>query len=170
MKKLFYYISVAALVLFAASCEKEEIGGTAVEALSGEWVVYIDGVDASGNVTEEDPFGVGASMVWTYNTSENKDNEMFVDDQGWFWEYQVKVNCDINAMTFSVSGAEDYYNGISIDITDGKVVEKGTVTPSGTPADAIEFCIVFSDDDYVGEYWDKLWVHGYRYTGLAADE
>lgn len=153
-----------------ASCQKEEIGGTATEALAGEWVVFIDAVDASGQVVYEDPYGVGASRVYTYNTAANTPDVIFLEDQGWFWEYKCKVNCDVEKLTFSATGSEDYYNGIDVNITDGKVTVNGTTTPSGMPADAIEFYVTFSDDDYIGVLYDRLYVHGFRYTGLVADE
>ncbi len=162
-------LGITACAAFTA-CQKEEIGGTATEALAGEWVVRIDAVDASGQRVFEDPYGVGESMVWTYNTSANSPSEMFLDDRGEFWKYKCKVGCDVSALTFSATDAEDLYNGVSVNVTGGKVTVGGTTTPSETPADAIEFYITFSDDEYVGTVYDKLYVHGYRYTGLASDD
>ena len=47
----------------------------------------------------------------------------------------------------------------------------GAQTPSGMPADAIEFYITFSDDEDGPAYgWDSFYIHGYRYTGFAGDE
>ena len=47
MKKIFFAICALATLTFA-SCEKEPIGGTAVEAMSGQWYVQISGVDENG--------------------------------------------------------------------------------------------------------------------------
>lgn len=169
MKKTLLILGLAVCAAFTA-CKKDEIGGTATEALAGEWVVLIDAVDASGQIVYEDPFGMGESFVYTYNTSANKPDVMFLDDQGEFWEYKCKVNCNAESLTFSASGAEDLYNGISVDVSGGKITLGGATSPSGMPVDAIEFYITFSDDDYVGNLYDKLYIHGYRYTGFAADE
>ncbi|MBR6250609.1 MAG: hypothetical protein IKR17_05370 [Bacteroidales bacterium] len=46
----------------------------------------------------------------------------------------------------------------------------GEIVEGKCLADSICFYVVFSDDKYVGKYWDKIRVSGYRYTGLAADE
>ena len=169
MKKTLLIFCLSVCAAFTA-CQKEEIGGTATEALAGEWVVQIDAVDASGQIVYEDPFDMGESMIWTYNTSANTPDVMFIDDQGWFWEYKCKVNCDVENLTFSATAAEDLYHGISVNIEGGKITLDGAKTPSGMPADAIAFYVVFSDDDFVGTAYDKLYVHGYRYTGFAADE
>ncbi len=169
MKKLLYLTSIALCAIFT-SCEKDEIGGTATEALAGQWYVVYDGVDENGEVTMEDPFGVGRTLLLTYNTSKNTPNEIFIDDLGNFWEYKVKVNSNASNLTFSANDSIDYYNGITIDITDGKILKGATHTPSGAVADSIVFYVAFEDDEYIGAYWDKIRVSGYRYTGLAADE
>ncbi len=172
MKKVFLLITLAAAVL--ASCKKIEAGGTATQALAGEWVVMIDAVDASGQVIYEDPFGAGTdTRVWTYNTSENKSNELFLSDvenhgDYEFWEYKVLLSCDANALTFSGT-TTDLINGIQVAVTDGKITLNGEKTPSGMPADKIEYYVVFEDDDYAGALYDRLYVHGYRYTGFDAD-
>lgn len=169
MKKTLLILGLAVCAAFTA-CQKDEICGTATEALAGEWVVLIDAVDASGQILYEDPYGMGESFVYTYNTSANTPDVMFLDDQGEFWTYKCKVNCNVENLTFSANGADDLYYGISVDVTGGKITPGGATSPSGMPVDAIEFYITFSDDDYIGNLYDKLYVHGYRYTGFAADE
>ena len=59
MKKAIYLLMLVVSMVFT-SCEKDEIGGTATEALAGEWYVRLDCVDASGNVvyTGEEFFGI----------------------------------------------------------------------------------------------------------------
>ena len=150
MKKVIYLLMMCAGVLLF-SCEKDEIGGTATEALAGEWTVTVDAVDGSGNVVEEDFFGLGRVMLNTYNTAANLPTEMYVDDLGNFWEYKVKVQSDVNTLTFATSGA--------------------ATTPHGTPADSIVYYVSFSDDEYPAQYgYAKYKVSGYRYTGLAVDD
>ena len=51
MKKTIYLLMLCVGVMFA-SCEKDEIGGTATEALAGEWQLTVDLVDDAGNVTD----------------------------------------------------------------------------------------------------------------------
>ena len=46
--KRIVYLFVA--VLLFASCEKNEIGSTATESLSGQWYVNVDAVDENGDV------------------------------------------------------------------------------------------------------------------------
>jgi len=171
MKKAIYLLMCVGVLLLASSCEKDEVGETATVALAGEWYVTVDGVDASGNVLHEDVYGTGHMLMYTYNTAANNTGELYVDDQGNFWEYKVRAKSDINALTFNTGGAvgNEYYD-CNVTIEDGKVLLGAATTPSGAPADSISFYITFSDDDNVPGAYSKLKVAGYRYTGFAADE
>ena len=83
-----------------------------------------------------------------------------------FWEFQVQVKAYPAAMTFATDGMGKnlkYESGVQI--TAGKITLGGATTPSGMPADAIEFIIKFDDDD--PSYAYKM--HGFRYTGFEAD-
>ncbi|MCD7941505.1 MAG: hypothetical protein LUH50_16455 [Bacteroides intestinalis] len=170
MKKAIYLLMMCAGVL-VISCEKDEIGKTATQALAGEWYVTVDGVDANGTVLYEDPYGTGHMMLNTYNTAGNIPTEMYVDDLGNFWEYKTKVKSDIKSLTFKTEGAvaNEYYN-CNVTIEDGKVLLGMATTPHGTPADSIVFYVTFSDDDNIPGSYSKLKVAGYRYTGLASDD
>ena len=77
MKKLIYSLIMCAGVLFT-SCEKDEVGNTATEALAGDWYVTVDIVDDAGNTLAEDPFGLGHTFLFTYNTAANIPTEMYV--------------------------------------------------------------------------------------------
>lgn len=181
MKKILFLLMFAGALL--ASCEKDQPGGTTTRALAGEWYVIVDGVDNEGKVVYEDPFGAGRTMLYTYNTAADVPTEMYVDDQGSFWEYKVRVKSNIDALTFDTDGTvtseyltdpdpdeedDEYYADVTIE--GGRVIPKGTITPHGTPADSIVFYVRFSDDGYIPDDWDKMRVSGYRYTGLAEDE
>ena len=167
MKNILKYLLLSLFIVGMASCAKEEIGGTAVQDMCGEWYVMVDGVDANGNVTMEDPFGMGYFPIYTYNTNSNVATEMYVDDQGAFWDFRVKVNVDYAGKTFSATDAVDDYNDITVNVVNGKVEKDGAKSQSGYTADGISFMVAFEDDDYIGEgYWDYLWIHGYRRTGL----
>ncbi len=162
MKKIFIIALTA--VLFA-SCEKEPVGMTATEPLAGMWAVTIDAVAPDG--TEyEDPYGLGTSYVWTYNTAENGATEMWVSDQKNFWDYSVKVPCSVEGLTF---GSTEWLDNTAYDckvtIKNGKVVYDAAETPSGMPADQIYFELAFDDDTYGFTYI----INGYRYSGFDAD-
>lgn len=166
MKNLLKYILISLVLVGISSCAKEEIGGTAVQDMCGEWYVTVDAADASGNVTMEDPFGMGYFPIFTYNTNKNTESEMYIDDQGNFWEFRVIANVNYAAKTFSATSAADDYNGITVDVMDGKVVKDGAKSQSGYTADGISFLVKFSDDENAGQAYDYLLIHGYRRTGL----
>ncbi len=93
------------LVFILAGCEKDEIGNTANRsALAGEWKVTVDAVDEGGNVIAEDCYGLGISLMNTYNTAANTPTEMYVDDIGNFWKYKIRVKSDVNALLFATNG------------------------------------------------------------------
>lgn len=170
MKKVIYLLIMVTGVLMTA-CDKDDIGGTSTVALAGEWYVTVDGVDANENVLLEDPFGLGHTMLYTYNTAANVSNEMYVDDTKNFWDYKVRIKSNIETLTFSTEGAvanEKYKCDVTID--GGKVLMGAATTPHGTPADSIVFYVSFSDDTNAPKYYSKLKVAGYRYTGLASDD
>lgn len=172
MKKLYFAIVAAAALMFV-SCEKAPIGGTAVEKLSGQWYVSVQGINTDGSVLyeDEDLFGLGKFVLITYNTAANDLDSIWIQDvDGAFRDFKVKAHCDINAGTFEIAGGPDQQHGISVDITNGKILRGAAKTPSGMPADSITMDILFGDDTYAGVYYDRLRITGHRYTGLAADE
>ncbi len=165
MKKILYFIA-ASFAIFA-SCAKDPIENTATVGMAGEWYVTADAVDENGEVLYEDPFGMGQFIISTFNTASNKAEEMFVYDNLNFWEFQVQVKADPAAMTFATDGmTPNLIYESNVEITGGKISYGTAETPSGQPADAIEFCVKFDDDDYGFTYR----IHGYRYTGFTADE
>ncbi len=173
MIKNLRYLLMALVVFAFSSCEKEEIGSTNTVAVAGEWMVQVDVVDASGDVAYEDPYGLGYVPMLTYNTNADNGKEMYVSDIGNFWLFTVKVPCDVNARTFGSStpapneAYDERGNLYDIDVTvdKGKIIEKGTMSPSGRPVDSIEFHVSFSDDENFPSGY-RYYVHGYRRTGL----
>lgn len=156
MKKIIF-AAIAILGFGLSSCEKEDIGGTATQSMAGEWVSNYSG-SVSGWFEKD-------SRTFTFNTSANVPNQMWVSDQGWFLGFQVKVNCDLATMTFSTDGfAENVASDPKVKITNGKITLGGTKTPSGNVADAIEYDLEMENDP--GNVYH---VTGYRYTGLAQD-
>lgn len=109
MKKIFISSLLFAGVLLLGSCEKEKIGGTATEAVAGQWYITIDAVDANGNAIAEDGYAdyysTGRQMIFTYNTAANSSSEMYVDMTGLktdfpFLNFKVVVPCDPSSRTF----------------------------------------------------------------------
>ena len=186
MKKiLFALVALASFTL--VSCEKEKVGGTALESMAGQWYVTVQGIDEDGSVLyeDEDLYGFGPFVLLTYNDANDSSNKMFIQDTpnaegDLFWDFKVKVDCDLDAETFGLRGAVDYNYSIDVDITNGKILKGAATTPSGMAADSIVFDVLFEDDKYaeanIGKpgvtttYYYQLRMTGYRYTGLAADE
>lgn len=166
MKKAIYVLMLCVGAVFS-SCEKDEIGGTATEALAGEWQLTVDLVDDAGNVLMTDPYGMGVILGITYNTTDNVPDKMYVSDLGNFWDYKVVVNCDCNALTFSSDGdVQNESYDCMVNIEGGKMLPGAATTPSGMPADSLVYYVSFSDDEPGTRYK----VSGYRRTGFAADE
>ncbi len=117
MKKIVYLF--AAVLLFA-SCEKDEIGGTATESMAGQWYVHVDAVDENGALvySDEDLFDLGNFLLLTYNVADNKSDVMFVDDlevEGFSWSFKTKVDCDLSALTFSAPESDKYVYATEYD-------------------------------------------------------
>ena len=176
MKKVLYFAAFLFCAVFTTSCEKEEVGSTATEALAGQWYVTVDAADASGNVVEgfEDLFGLGRHLLVTSNTAANSASELLIDDLNNFWAYRVKVSCDINNLTFA-SGSQTVQNlkdeECQVTISGGKIIKDGGVQNNGSKADYIEFYVSFSDDPYPAAYGYSCYkVSGIRYSGLAEND
>lgn len=174
MKKTLKYIALILLgVMSLTSCEKDPIEGTAAQAMAGEWFVTAVAVDKAGKVIYEDAdlFGIGNFHLDTYNTASNSTTEMWIEDNGNFWDFKNRINIDLNGKTFSAANAQNEKYDCKVTIENGKILEKAATTPHGTPADSIVFIVTFDDDDYPTKYgFYGYRVAGYRYSGLAEDE
>ena len=125
---------------------------------SGDWYVEasVDGEAITGSF-----------HLLTYNTSANNPNEIFIDDQGNFWDFKIKATSDVNSLTFSATDALNLsYDDCTVSVTNGKIVKNGGVQNNGSPADLITMDVTFSDDD------DALVYHieGVRYSGLEEND
>lgn len=177
MKKVLYFAALLLTTVFA-SCEKEEIGGTATQATAGKWYVTVDAADENGNVIAglEDPFGYGRINIITSNTAANKPNEMIVCDLGNFWDFKVKVSTDQQKLSFQTSTTENNnlvadYEDINVTITNGKIIPNGGHQNNGSVSDSIVFYVSFSDDPYPAAYGYKNYrVSGIRYSGLEEND
>lgn len=161
MKKLS--IIVFTLLLgFMVSCDKKKdptvdyvnLG----KNLPGEWwVTYtVDGVDI---------YGVGHSVLLTFNTAENTSTDMWVTDNGHFWDFQVKANANVDDLTFSVIEGVDLMHDDSTTIENGKIIIDGGITKAGNVADSIYMEIQWASDP------GTIYVcSGVRRTGFLDDE
>ncbi|MBQ2589822.1 MAG: hypothetical protein II576_11275 [Prevotella sp.] len=177
MKKLVYFAALLLTTVFA-SCEKEEIGGTATQATAGQWYVTVDAADGNGNLVAglEDMFSLGRVTMLTFNTAENNPNEMIVSDIGNFWNFSVKVATNQQTLTFQTNTTENNnlvpkYEDINVTITNGKIMPKAGRQNNGSPADSIVFYVSFSDDPYPAAYgYANYRVSGIRYSGLEEND
>lgn len=155
MKKVLY-LATMLLCMAITSCQKEDIGGTATESLAGDW--YVE-ASVDGNVI------YGPFHLLTYNTSANNPNEIWVDDQGNFYEFKVKATGDVNSLTISASNAQNEYYDCTATITNAKIVKNGGVQNNGSPADLLMMDVEFSDDP--GTIYH---LEGVRYSGLEEND
>lgn len=153
MKKIIYF----AAVLFAlAACSKDEIGGTAMESMAGQWYCTIDAVDDNGNIITQtldgspndgtNYFGLetGKTLVLTYNVAANTPDQMWVNIMGVGnfaadynypgypdYNFITKVNCDQSALTFSSVESLNIADPViwSHEDEDGNVVIDAQVDP-----------------------------------------
>ncbi len=121
MKKLVYFAALLLTTVFA-SCEKEEIGGTATESMAGMWYCIVDAVDENGDpiLSGEDYFGEGKTILLTYNTAGNSASEMWVDNMGignfsanyssYFLQYIDILNGDTVAARIKYHNGFDEFN------------------------------------------------------------
>lgn len=172
-KNIFSILSLVLLLFAATSCEKDPIGGTATQDTAGDWYVTMAALTESGEVIDEDFFGLGNFHVITFNTADDKSNEMWISDleNNGYFPFQCKINVNTETATFQAEGSQNILDDNKVTITGGKIVKGGAITPSGQKADAIEFFVSFDNDPYPAAYGYKHYkISGYRYTGFVADE
>lgn len=159
MKKLLYII-VPLAVLFTACQKDEEIGGTAVEVMAGDW--FVNYSDDNGQ-----SYSDGYYLLSTYNTADNSSTEMWIDDHGLFGPFKGRVNVNLSNMTFNTADSVDNEYMVSrFMIKEGKIIKNGTRGPgSGTPTDSIFLQIEFGNEPGVPYH-----LSGYRKTGFVEDE
>lgn len=171
MKKIFFL--GLSILLSLQACKKDDIGGTATEKMAGEWFVTADALLADGTLKEHDIYGLGHFLLATYNVVDNSTTHMWVDDNANFWSFKGKVNIDLNSLTYSGDNIQNVSaegDDIKFTISNGKILKGAAKTPSGMPADSIVFEVKFSDDDPIGNGFDRYRITGYRYTGFVNDE
>lgn len=160
MKKVLYFASLLLLAAFT-SCEKEDIENTAAVNVAGQWYCTIDAINWKGEAkvwaldddynividekgdtvwaSGEDYFGVGQTLILTYNTAGNNATDMWVDnmnignyaetyaDYGFYPTYalKTKVSIDQTAMNFKSTESENFGAGYQWWEEQVKLDEKG---------------------------------------------
>lgn len=176
MKKTATIITALLALLLISSCSKDDVEDTATVNLAGDWYVTVDAVDSAGNLVypDADLFGMGKIHMLTYNTAANVGTELFVDDEGNFWNFKVRTVSDPNSRTFATATTEannESGDPINVTITDGKIIPDGGHQNNGSVADSISFYVTFSDDQYPAAYgYAKYHVSGVRYSGLVEND
>lgn len=155
-------IALSALVI--ASCDLKEDyeveKSKVVDAAGQWWVNYADSTGAES----------GYILLKTFNTSADDGKELWITDEGGFWDYKVKVPININELTFSATGLTNVSYESGIDILNGKIFRNGGKSTSGVVTDSIAFDIVFSDGGPEGTIPELYKVYGHRRTGFLEDE
>ncbi len=164
-------IYVVFLILVFAACDLkedyEQIDSKVVE-YAGEWYV---------KYTNDSLGTSGYSTIITYNTADDVADQIWLSDQGHYWDYKVKipVNGNVENMTFGSSAmAQNAVKDYEIDVLveNGIVIKDGVKNlPSGAITDSIYFEIYFEDlEDATNVANDRIIVAGYRRTGFLEDE
>lgn len=158
MKNILWIFIVLVSIGFA-SCDlgdEPEIGGTATEAVAGEWwtTFSVGGQDLTGY-----------TLITTSNTAANVATEFLISDNAHQWDYIVKSPLNLDAQTFGGTGLQNLSYDITVNITNGKILENAATSTGGNVTDSIYFDAEFSDDP--GTIYS---VAGYRRTGFLEDE
>jgi hypothetical protein len=160
-KNIINAIVMLLLVVLSSSCKKDqEIGGTAVQNLSGDWYVRVNGTGAY-------------RLLYTFNTSANVATEMWVQstalrDGTLNIGVKGKVAVDAANQTFSANNTTNIVAATSttiptFSVANGRVVTNGTVGPaSNTPTDLISFDLIVNGVTYK--------IEGFHKTGFMEDE
>ena len=140
MLKSVSVLSLMAILFIACTKERDnDPGGTATEALAGEWWIQIKVNNAL--------VAPGYFKILTYNTAENVGTKMWLDDHESIWPFKFKMDVDPVAKTFSAPNATSTYTNITIKMANGKILQNVTKGPvSNAVTDSIYFEAEFSDD------------------------
>ncbi|MDR0414226.1 MAG: hypothetical protein LBH84_02265 [Prevotellaceae bacterium] len=160
--------AAVAVVGSVASCSREACaGGTAVQALSGEWWVKVYSADMA---TVMLPY----KRVATYNTAANTATEMIVDDYGNIFNsswgagrgFRVKTPCSVSDKTFGSDAATASLTNAAYTyiVKNGKIISGGAKSPGGLTTDSIYLHLTDLSDG------TTCVLAGYRHTGWIEDE
>ena len=166
MKKyIFSLIALFTMGFALTSCNpetNEPAGGNKIVDMTGDWLVTVDAIAPDGTVYE-DPYGKGQFHVYTYATTNDETDKMWLQDDV-FWGLKFLVPIDYNNKTFNCENLPyDQVETGHVTITNAKITKNGGTNIHGKPVDAITFDAQF-DDDTDGMTWRY---HGVRYQGFT---
>ena len=180
-------IVIIALAVFAfafASCQKDPIGGTAVQDASGQWYATWYFVTTSGELVEplEIPsYGLkfnNTNLFLTYNTADNEPDKLFLDDLNaayqWkdpdygtiikmYMDFKVKANLDPATLKFSAAEAENLYEENTLTL-EGGIIKNGAKSAQGKPLDSIWISYKINEEglqEWIEDPEDGLGVDGF---------
>jgi len=162
MKKIFL-LTITLCLIILSSCQKDpvveyvELG----KYLPGEWWVTYVVTDENG----AEVYNSGYSKLTTSNTAANTATDMWITDNGNFWQFQVKATANVEQKTFSVLEGTDIIYDDNTTVTDGKVIVDGGITKSGNVTDSIYMELEWASDP------GTIYIcSGVRRTGFLEDE
>ena len=160
MKKTFLYLICLTFLGSFTGCDDDyDVKNTSTVNMSGQWwaMHLVDGVDV---------YNSGMVQIETFNTAKDDGKEMWITDDGNFWDYKVKCPIDYDNLTFSGNSLINAVDGyaIEINISNGKIMKNAAHSTSGTVVDSIYYEIEFADDP--GTIYQ---VEGIGHTGWEED-
>jgi hypothetical protein len=143
-----YKIFAAALMFIGAtcftSCDKvgdTDIGGTSVEAMSGDW--WIIALEPDGTTPA---YGGDYEQFTTHNTADNN-GQLWIDDHGHHMEIKTKVFTNLSGMTFEgTPDSDELYGPAKVTVTNGKIIRNAVTVASKDVVDSIYFEAEFDWD------------------------
>ena len=157
MKKILIYILVlSTLVVSCDTIPDYEIETSSTYPVSGEWWVTYE--FDNGSDTVDDHLHLGHVHLLTYNTSNSGADSLWVNDNGDFWDFRVKVGLNMSSYSFSADSAINHSYESKVSIANGKVIPR-------QDGDSIYFEAYFNDDTDKFKYI----VSGRRIKGFTDD-
>lgn len=182
MKKYILTVIVFSVFMFS-SCEflddLDKIPDPKVEysstfPISGEYYAEF-GYDGIGDL-----FDAGLVNINIYNTAADDGQEVWIYDNGNYWDFKVKAKVNMSDLTFgSADTLIDEQYGIKVVVRNGKIIKEAALQPSGTMSDSIYFEVWLEDlgpyiNSAVGSTLigpeDYMYCTGFRRSGFLEDE
>lgn len=159
---------VAGLCLFASCKKSQDYGATALQKMSNGWWVVASSTDSG--VLARSASALNHIFFVTYNTSENTNNALWVDDLQYIGSgYDVKSTLTASLAGFTLTGASGtenlYQSGNAIKWASGKIFVKGGISRSGVATDSLFLQVIFAANPA-----DTLTIKGVARTGFDADD
>lgn len=103
MKKLINKIFALSLIALLFACEDDpDIWDSSTIKFDGNWYVSYD-----HETLGRDPFDYGLTPLYSFNTAANDGKEIWITDEGNFWDYKVRIPVDQGDVTFGSDQAVD---------------------------------------------------------------